>query len=122
MRTGPRSFRIWKYKVSHSRLLIRSPKIDEVDDDLNVDLVFTDVDFMITTEMCQRLVIDDWSLEALRALPEEIEYLRTLGVKIEREDWVFVIRGANGHKWYVGGGPLFIQTNRMDNETPIDVF
>ena len=33
-----RSFRVWDYSVSHSRLLIRSPKTNE-----NVDIIFYDV-------------------------------------------------------------------------------
>lgn len=39
-----RTFRIWDYFVSHSQLLVRSPKLN--DDDFHIDIIFSGVEYV----------------------------------------------------------------------------
>ncbi|QDU09047.1 hypothetical protein [Gimesia aquarii] len=99
-----RSFRIWEFSVHHSRLLIRSAKIDE--DDFNVDLIFTAVDYLSLPDHMKGLEIDTASDKEIKS----IENL--LNKQINKNDITIIV--ANGKRHFVVSAGFKISKNKLD--------
>jgi hypothetical protein len=57
-----RRFQVWDYSPSFSRLLIRSPRFEE--GELNIDIIFWGVDFMNIASLLGEISIDIEEIDA----------------------------------------------------------
>ncbi len=67
-----RDFLVWEYQVSHSQLLLRSPKAPATDAcpafSTNLDIVFLGVDYMAVPRSLKRLALDRVTAIELEAI------------------------------------------------------
>jgi hypothetical protein len=98
-----RSFKVWYYSVSHSQLLIRSPRSYEEEPKVNIDIIFEGVTYMD---------ISPW-LGEISIRVEEIEGEIYKKIWIQTKEHTYLIRAANYR----------IETSETDIfDSPLDTF
>lgn len=100
-----RRFRIWKYSVSHSTLLVRSPKNEEFK--TNIDITFHGVRLINLPHIFYGTCISSISQTDDMDLIEEIE---NMGYNINE---VLVFRGEK-QKFYVIASIIEVEENEND--------
>jgi hypothetical protein len=99
-----RKFRIWEFQVSHSRLLIRSPKSSL--HPMNVDLMFFAVRYVNIPTFLNGIEIVD-------VVPDEVSNISAMiGRTVQTSD-VFVFL-SEGQRFVVVSGAMKISENEMD--------
>ena len=104
--SSKRTFRLWDLAVSHSQLLLRSPRIDEDPSSRNVDLVFTGVFYLDLVDTLRGLEVENPSSEELVRLEA------TAGVSAGPGHRFYVLSSA-GRRRYVGAASLRVEENEL---------
>jgi len=94
-RTIERRFQIWEFSVSHGRLLLRSPAGPE--NDTNIDILFSGVQFMACPRLMRGIRIEVPSREDLEAIIMLFRALRkteTLHVLVSEEHRNYIVAAS----------------------------
>ncbi len=99
-----RKFKLWFYHVTHNEALIRSPKNDKYDK--NIDIYFADIKYIEMPSISIYLYIK-------KATKEDVEYLRKkIEIDIAIEDVRVMISGK--YKYYIVASIMNIMENDLD--------
>jgi hypothetical protein len=106
-----RNFQLWEYQVSHSSLLLRSPR--RGDQKYNIDIIFFGVEFISVPRH-----LEDFAI--VEAGKEEIQFLGSLIGKSVDRDNVFVLEAAKARHLVVAAG-MKVDENELDIfDSPFD--
>ena len=103
------AFKLWEYRVSHSQLLIRCPKLSA--SSKNIDVQFYNVEYVDLPSLFQDMAIDE---------PNQDEILfasRRLGRQVDNER-VIVVRNGNQRHIVVAGAVVVSENNMEIFESP----
>ncbi len=101
-----RAFRVWGFHVSHSQLLIRSARQEEVVGSQNIDLRFTAVFY---GEMSYLL----WGVVITRPSEDDLRYLQIqCGVGEDQEHHYYCLQ-SGGKRYFVGAAHMRIEMNTL---------
>lgn len=95
-----RRFQVWEYKVSHQQLLIRSPKSQ--DHDTNLDLIFVGVDYLALPK----------SMDGISIVPPNEAELR-FASEFRKESQRIVLESA-GQRHLVIAAKFQVSENTLD--------
>jgi hypothetical protein len=104
-----RQFRIWRYAVGMSRLLLRSTKTHTYP--TRVDLLFQNVKALKLTKQLDGLIVRQATDQELRAIESET------GLLTDAQTHVFVLTSTN-HDGYVVAGVMGINEDDGDYSDP----
>jgi hypothetical protein len=97
-------FKLWEYRVSHSQLLIRCPKLSA--SSKNIDVKFYNVEYVDLPSLFQEIAIDEPSQE------EILFASRRLGRQVESQRVIVVRNGDQRH--IVVAGAVVVSENSME--------
>ena len=99
-----RVFRIWDWSISHSRLLLRSPRDERNPTDVNIDMTFFGVTYVEIPDTLRGVKV---------ASPREEDDQRLRGrADLGKNGQYFVLESA-GRRYYVGAVQLEVTENRL---------
>ena len=104
--SSDRIFRLWDLRVSHSQLLIRSPKEDSDVGSKNLDLIFTGVFYLDLVELFRGLEVDKPTEEELSRLQARSGSKKDAGHR-------FYVLSSSRNRLYVGAASLHIEHNDL---------
>ena len=70
--TSDRQFRLWEFRVSHSQLLVRSPRSPDLEASENIDLIFLGVDYLCLPDHMAGVHVSVGSPTALAEVAERL--------------------------------------------------
>lgn len=107
--SSDRGFRWWLYTASHSQFLLRSPRHDE--DNENVDVVFLAVFYADMPILLRGLTVDE-------PTNAEIEMLTNkTGIAPDEHHSYFAIE-TQGKRFFVGAYSMRTSTNKLEHHDP----
>ena len=110
-----RGFRLWSFHVSHSQLLIRSPKQEADPHSQNIDLRFTGVFYVALDSLL-------WGVVIRRPDEDDVRHLQTKCSLMEDQEHRYYCLHSGGRCYFVGAARLSIEMNALGSlETGFDL-
>jgi len=110
-----RRFRIWQYYVSHSQLVLRSPRNENDVNSENIDLIFKGVFYL-------ELPIHSVGIEIRLPTEQELKYLETRSGTRKELTSQFYVLITSDQRYYIGAAFFSIESNKLLLVTNIDTF